>query len=235
MQIKSIFNKQNIKYTILFIISFLIIVTNRVINGFGSIVWLTDFASIFAILGAVFLAKHSIWGAVFYAISTLFTIPVSLVQHIWFNSIINVLVVLPSWILTIHKWNKCNQSQNTFIKSLNKRQIATTILFIIPLITLFIFILYMLKGNLFYLDAPYSTLCAIGVIFSAFALIEQFYLYSIGNVIGIIMYILLTIQNFNNFSLILVCLIQLIINISAIINWRKILKQNTLQTQPQKD
>ena len=232
MQIKSIFNRENLKYTILFIISFLIIVTNRVINGFGSIVWLTDFASIFAILGAIFLAKHSILGAIFYGLSTMFTIPVSLVQSVWFNTIINILIVLPSWIITIHNWRKSNKSNNTFIQSLTKRQTTTTILFIIPLITLFIFILYLLKGNLFYLDAPYSTLCAIGVIFSAFALIEQFYLYSIGNVIGIIMYILLSIQDFNNFSLILVCSIQLVINISAIINWRKILKQNTLQTQP---
>ena len=232
MQIKSIFNRENLKYTILFIIAFLIIVTNRVINGFGSIVWLTDFASIFAILGAIFLAKHSILGAIFYGLSTMFTIPVSLVQSVWFNTIINILIVLPSWIITIHNWRKSNKSNNTFIQSLTKRQTTTTILFIIPLIILFIFILYLLKGNLFYLDAPYSTLCAIGVIFSAFALIEQFYLYSIGNVIGIIMYILLSIQDFNNFSLILVCSIQLVINISAIINWRKILKQNTLKTQP---
>ena len=141
MQIKSIFYRENLKYTILFIISFLIIVTNRAINGFDSIVWLTDFASIFAILGAIFLAKHSILGAIFYGLSTMFTIPVSLVQSVWFNTIINILIVLPSWIITIHNWRKSNKSNNTFIQSLTKRQTTTTILFIIPLIILFIFIL----------------------------------------------------------------------------------------------
>ena len=240
MQISTIFNRQNIGYTILFVVTFIIIVTNRIIHGFTSIVWLTDFASITAILGAIFLAKHSIFGAVFYGISTLFTIPVSLVQHIWFNSIINIIIVVPSWIIAIINWHKSNKSQNTFIHTLSPKQATTTILLIIPTIALLTYVLFLLNGNLFYLDAPYSTLCALGTILATFALIEQFYLYSTANAIGIVMYILLTIQNPNNFSLILVCFIQLIINIVAIINWRKILKNKQNQTQiidkqPKKD
>jgi len=232
MQIKTLFNRENILYTILFSILMIVIIINRIYCGFENIVWLTDFASIFSIIGVIFLAKHSIIGPISCLISTAFTIPVSLVQSIWLNVIINTFIILPFWTLSIIRWRKSNKSNTVFIQSLNKYQTITTTCILICLIVLVAYILYLFNGNLFYLDAPYSILCATAVIFSSFALIQQFYLFSLANAIGIIMYFLLTLQNINNICLIFVNLILLIINISALINWRKILKnkQNTTTT-----
>lgn len=232
MKIKTLFNRENILYTILFSILLIVIIINRIYCGFENIVWLTDFASIFSIIGAIFLAKHSIFGPISFLISTAFTIPVSLVQSIWLNVIINTFIMLPFWILSIIRWYKSNKSNQIFIQTLNKYQTITASCILICLILLVAYILYLFNGNLFYLDAPYSLLCATAVIFSAFAFIEQFYLFSIANATGIIMYFLLTLQNINNISLIIVNLILLIINISALVNWRKILKnkQNSTTT-----
>ena len=47
---KSIFNKENILYTLIVVIGCAVIITNRAIAGFKNILWIADFGSIFGII-----------------------------------------------------------------------------------------------------------------------------------------------------------------------------------------
>lgn len=223
---KKLFNKDNIFYTLIFLINIIIIAVNRIINGFDSILWICDISSIFSVLNIIFNAKHTIWGLVFNFVATLFIAATDVIQHIWLNAFICIVINAPMLLFGIIRWRK-NAKNNNESKNLNslskKWKIIVWSIFAICSVG-FIFVLKALGGNLYVFDAVYSIGCVIGVILCSFAYIDQFQIFTVANLFGFTMYIMLTIQNPNNLSLIFTSVIYLIMNIVGYFNWRKIIK-----------
>ena len=96
---KKLFNKDNIFYTLIFLINITIIAVNRIINGFDSILWICDISSIFSVLNIIFNAKHTIWGLVFNFVATLFIAATDVIQHIWLNAFICIVINAPMLLL----------------------------------------------------------------------------------------------------------------------------------------
>ena len=226
MNFKVLFNKQNIFYTLIFIFGLLIIVINRSIVGFNDVLCILDLATFFSILYVIFTAKHTVWGLVFDLIATFIIAFANAYQHLWLNLAVCVLVGIPNLTWGIIKWKqneKIDKTKN--LKNLSKRNLLFVFLVYFLLSVIFAIILYFLKGNLFYLDAIYSAGCAIGLVFSSRAYIDQFYLYIFADIFGITMYTMLTIQNINNISMIFTSVIFIVGNFIGLFNWRKFLKK----------
>ena len=230
--IKSAFSKENIFYTIVFLINIVIVVVNRAINGFSNLLWICDISSIFSVLNIIFTAKHTIWGIVFNFIATLFIATTDIIQHIWLNAFICIVINAPMLLYGIIRWRKNAKSDNS--KNLNtlskKMKIIVWCTFAICSVG-FIFLLKALGGNLYVFDAVYSCGCVIGVILCSFAYIDQFPVFIVANLFGIAMYTMLTIQNLNNLTLIFNAVIFLVMDIIGYINWRKILKSQSEDNQ----
>ena len=222
---KTLFSKENIFYTIVFIINLSIIIINRCINGFHKVLWICDLSSIFGITNAIFAAKHKIHTLTFNLLSTLILIVTNTYQHIWLNAFTCLFICTPLLIIGIFRWRKNEEKGETNLNSLSKMSIVISWSCYIIVSIIFIFILKALNGNLYYLDAFYSAGCVFGVILSSFAYINQFEFFIFANIFGIAMYILLTIQNINNLPLAFMTIIYLILNTVSYINWRKLRKQ----------
>lgn len=230
--IKSMFSKNNVFYTIIFLINIIIIAINRAINGFDSILWICDISSIFSVLNIIFNAKHTIWGLVFNFIATLFIAATDIIQHIWLNAFICIVINAPMLLYGIIRWHKNTKAENEN-KNLNtlstKWKIIIWSAFALCSVG-FTFLLKSLGGNLYVFDAIYSSGCVFGVILCSFAYIDQFKIFTVANVFGLIMYIMLTVQNPNNVSLIFTSVMFLVMNIVGFFNWRKIIKSQKMET-----
>lgn len=229
--IKKLFNKDNLLYTITFFINLIIVIVNRIINGFNSILWICDISSIFCTLNIIFTAKHSILGLIFNFIATILISTTNIIQHIWLNAFISIAINAPILFFGIIRWHKNTKNNENNLNILNKKwQIIVWIIFATCSLG-FIFVLKSLGGNLYVFDAVYSIGCVLGVILCSYAYIDQFKIFTVANVFGIIMYILLTIQNLNNLPLICTVIIYLIMNIVGYFNWKKIIKTNKNKTK----
>ena len=205
-----------------------VIITNRVLNGFGDILWLSDMVSILSFAYVIFAARHSWFGLLFNFLATCVLIAVDLIQHVWLNAAICIFISVPFLIFGMIRWSKNKKSGNDD-KNLNKlstkMQIIVWILYAVLCVP-FAFLLKALNGNLYVFDAIYSLGCVVGLILFSFAYIDQFFVFIVANIFGLVMYILLTIQNTNNLSLIIIVFIYIIGNIIGFINWRKLLKKD---------
>ena len=231
--IKSLFKKDNLLYSVIFLASITLTIINRAINGFDGILWICDFSAIFSVLNVIFNAKHTIWGLIFNFVGTVFIAVTDIIQHVWLNAFICIVINAPMLLYGIFRWRK-NSKNNNESKNLNslskKWQIIVWSIFAIVPIG-FIFVLKALGGNLYVFDAYYSIGSVIGVILCSFAFIDQFKVFIVANLFGLVMYILLTIQNLNNLSLIFTAVIFLIMNIVGYFNWRKIIKNKNESTE----
>lgn len=228
--LKLAFSKENLFYTIVFLINIAIVVVNRSIIGFNNLLWICDISSIFSVLNIIFTAKHTIWGLVFNFIATLLIATTDIIQHIWLNAFICIVINAPMLLYGIIRWRKNAKNENASknLNSLSKKmKIVVWGLFAACSVG-FIFLLKALGGNLYIYDAFYSCGCVIGVILCSFAFIDQFPIFTVANVFGLIMYIMLTIQNPNNLTLIFNAIIFLIMDIIGYINWRKIMKTESV-------
>ena len=218
------FRKINLLYLFIFIVGILIIVVNRVLVGFNNILWMIDFASFFSLLYVIFTAKHSIFGLVFDLLATLVMVATNSIQHLWLSLAVCVLICVPNLTIGIFKWRrnqKINDSLN--LKKLSKKHFTLVFCLYIVVSVVFAIILFYLNGNLFYLDAFYSAGCALGVILSSFAFIDQFYVYLFVDIVfGLPMYTMLTIQNINNITMIFTTLVFIMGSIVGLINWKKL-------------
>lgn len=217
--------KENLIYIIIFILDLILICVNRAINGFGNILWVSDLSSFFGILNVIFTAKHTIFGLIFNLISTIFISVTSIYQKLWLNAVCCIFISVPSLLIGIIKWHKNEKSgngQNLNTLSKKSRIFAFVSFIIVSIIALLI--LKYFNGNLYYLDAFYSISCVYGILLCSFAFIDQFKYFITSNVIGIVMYTILTIQNINNLPFLFTTIIYLIVNIMGYINWIKIKK-----------
>ena len=221
---KSIFSKNNIFYTIIFIIALLVIIANRIINGFHKVLWICDIASICGILNVIFAAKHKIYTLYFNLLSTILLAVTNIYQHVWLNAFICIAINSPMLAVGIFRWKK-NDKKNGNLNELSKKSqiISWSIYALVSVI--FIFILKAIGGNVYVFDAIYSAGCVFGVIFSSYAYIDQFKFFTFANLFGVAMYIILTIQNINNLPLLFTNIIYTIIEIIGYINWRKLQKE----------
>ena len=221
--VKRLFAKENVFYTITFIIAMIVIVANRIINGFHKVLWICDVASIAGILNVIFAAQHKIYTLYFNLLSTLLLVITNVYQHIWLNTFTCAAICVPTLIFGIFRWKK-NEKKNGNLNELSTKNsiIAWSVYALISVI--FIFVLKALGGNVYVFDAIYSAGCVFGVIFSSYAYIDQFKFFTFANLFGIVMYVLLTIQNINNLPLLFTNIIYTIIEIMGYINWRKLEK-----------
>lgn len=230
---KSCFTKQNLFYTIIFLISMCVIITNRALTGFESILWIADIGSVCGILYTIFMAKHSVLGFVFNIFSTAVMIVTGLIQHIWLNSAVCILISIPNMIYGLIKWikNKNRGNEDANLKTMKKSHQA--VWWIVTLIAsgVFTVILYFLGGNLFYLDSCFSATCMVGVILSSRMYLEQYYFFIPANILGVIMYTILSIQNINNLPYVITNVIFTIVSFMGLFNWIKLNKQKTLKQE----
>lgn len=224
------FNLSNnpILYGIIFIVGLIVVIINRINLGFSSILWICDLGSIFGILQVIYLAKHSYLGYVFNIIASSIIGITSLIQHVWLNAVICLLINVPSMIMGLINWLKNEKTDETKnLKTMPKKSLLAWTGATIVIIAIFTVILWLLKGNLFYLDAGFSALCMVGVILTSKMYIEQYYFFLPSNIIGIIMYVILSLQNPNNIPYILTNVVYLIVNLLGLANWTRIKKQQS--------
>ena len=220
------FNKEQLFYTIIFLISVVFVVTNRCIVGFGNILWIADIGTICGVLNIVNTAKHNVYGLIFNAISSAFIVATAIIQHVWLNAVVTLFVNIPFLIVGIIKWKKHereNQSEKN-LKVMKKKNFLLLLVLLIVADIAFTIILYYLNGNLFYLDAFFTSLCMVGVILSSNMYKEQFHYFITANFIGMIMYSILSAQNINNIPYVLLLTIDFIVAIKGLINWSKLEK-----------
>ena len=223
---KNLFKKENVFYTLIFIVSIIVIIVNRIFVGFKNILWIADIGTICGVLNVIYTAKHSVFGLIFNAISSSFIVATSIIQHVWLTAFITLFISIPFLIVGIFNWNK-NQKNNEEEKNLKTMRKNSLILLISSLIVvdaIFTIILYFLKGNLFYLDAIVSSCCLMGIILSSKMFLEQFYFFIPGNFCGIIMYSLLSTQNINNLPYAFLFIIDFIVVIMGLVNWKKLVR-----------
>lgn len=224
--IKKQFEKDQLFYTIIFLISVVFVVTNRCIVGFGNILWIADIGTICGVLNIVNTAKHNVYGLIFNVISSAFIVATAIIQHVWLNATITLFVNIPFLIVGIIKWKKHereNQEEKN-LKVMNKKKFVLLLVLLAVVDVIFTVVLYYLKGNLFYLDAFFTSLCMVGVILSSNMYKEQFHYFITANFIGMIMYTILATQNINNIPYVLLLTIDFIVAIKGLVNWSKLEK-----------
>ena len=223
---KSIFNKENILYTLIVVIGCAVIITNRAIAGFKNILWIADFGSIFGIIYIVCKAKHNIFEFILNICSTIFLGVTSIMQHLWLTGAICVIVSIPCQIMGIVNWirNKKNDKTKN-LQKLSKKVLLILCGVCLALTAGFAGLLWYLDGTLFYLDAIYSATFLIGIILASRCYIDQFYFFIPCNTLGVVMYGILCAQNINNLPLALLNLVFTITIILGYFNWRKLIKK----------
>jgi len=230
---KKLFCKGNLFYIIIFVVSVVVIFANRIINGFDSIVWVIDLCSFFSVLYVIFTARHTIWGIVCDLIASVFLVIGTIVQHVWLNAFMCIFISVPMLTIGIFRWKNNEQKvknadeTNLFEFTKKSKVILYSIYFIMSI--LLGVVLYFLESNVFYFDAIYSVGCAIGVVLSSRAYIDQFYVFMVADIFGLGMYLLLTIQNINNLSMVITEIIFIIGNFKGLIEWKKIQRKNMLK------
>lgn len=224
--IKQQFSKEQLFYTIILLISIMFVVTNRCIVGFKNILWIADIGTICGVLNIVNTAKHNVWGLIFNAISSAFIATAAIIQHVWLNAAVTLLINIPFLIVGIFKWKKHEKEnhEEKNLKVMKKKNLILLTLLLLVVDAIFTVILYYLNGNLFYLDAFFTSLCMVGVILSSNMYKEQFYFFIVANFIGMVMYTILTTQNINNMPYILLLTIDFIVAIKGAINWTRLEK-----------
>ena len=223
-KIKELFNKENIMYTIMFLVVFAIIVVNRAIIGFSGWLWITDLASIFYMMFQIATAKHKASMHILNIITNVFLGTSAILQNVYFLAVVCFCISIPLRVVGIINWNK-NKNKKTEgelnINKLPKKWLVLGAVLSVVLIAVSMFILWKLDSNLFYLDAVTQGLCIVGLILSANMYIEQFYFFIVGGVTGIVMYVLLTIQALDNLPLVIINVIVTALAVVAYFNWRK--------------
>ena len=216
-------SKNDIYCIIIFTISITGIIINRAINGFGNILWIADFGSIFGVLYSIFATRHSI---------LIFIATTSLLQHIYFNAVFCFAVSAPLILLGIINWKRNDKKdKNKNLKALSKRGKIIFPITLIAVLPVIMVVLWKLNSNLFYLDAINTSLCFIGLMLSSQMYYEQFYVFLVANIVGIVMNSILCTQNLNNIVYVLMNIVYFISTIISIINWKKLYsqQQNSLQ------
>ena len=231
--LKNCFSKQNLFYTLTFVISMAIIITNRILMGFGSILWIADLGSIFGILYVIFMAKHSIWGFVFNILATIFICATSFIQHVWLNSFVCVAISLPNLIFGLVMWikNKKQNREEQNLKNMNKKGCYIWWGITLGVSALFTVVLWLIGGNLFYIDGTFSAMCVVGVILSSRMYIQQYHFFIPANMLGVALYVVLTIQSLNNLPYVITNIIYTIVSVMGLINWKKLQKNYQMQNQ----
>lgn len=227
----SLFSKENIFYTIVIFIALVVLVTNRALNGFTSLLWLADFASLFGVIYVVLIAKHNFWGLVFNLLSSILLVFINIYQKIYFTGLVCLCISIPSIIFAIINWKREDKQGKDNLNVLtSKGKIISWLLYLVVAI-IFGTILYFLNGNLFYLDALYSAGITVGLILCARAYIDQFAIFIVADIFAIIMYLILCVQNLNNISLLFMVFIFEIVSIKAHFNWKSLLKNKKIKNQ----
>lgn len=232
--IKQQFSKDQLFYTIIFLISVVFVATNRCIVGFDSILWIADIGTICGVLNIVNTAKHNVYGLIFNVISSSIIVATAIIQHVWLNATITLFINIPFLIVGIFNWKKHERQhqEEKNLKVMKKKNFILLALLLIVVDIIFTIILYYLKGNLFYLDAFFTSLCMVGVILSSNMYKEQFHYFIAANFIGMIMFSILSTQNINNIPYVLLLTIDFIVAIKGLVNWSRLEK---LQNEKQKE
>lgn len=229
--IKNPFSKENLKYSILIIVAFTCIIINRIIVGVGSILCIADIGSLAGIISIIFMAKHNVWGYVFNIVSLAVVTLTGFIQHIWLNATISLVIMLPNVVYGLITWikNEKNNNNDANLKALSKKALLIWWLFAIVLVGIFTFVLWKLDGNLFYLDAMITTLCVIGTLLCSRMYLDNYYFFIPANLVGMLMYTLLSIQDINNLPYIITYVIYTIVSVLGLMNWLKLNRQKNIE------
>lgn len=222
------FSKQNLFYTLVFIVSMAIIITNRILVGFGSILWIADLGSIFGILYVIFMAKHSILGFVFNILATLVISATSFIQHVWLNAFVCVAISLPNLVFGLVMWikNKKQNREDQNLKNMSKKWFYIWWGITLGVSAIFTVVLWLIGGNLFYIDGAFSAMCVVGVILSSRMYIQQYHFFIPANVLGVALYVVLTLQSLNNLPYVITNIIYTIVSVMGLFNWKKLNNKN---------
>ena len=222
--IKKQFAKENIFYTIILIVSTIVIVVNRVFVGFSNILWIADIGTFCGILNVINTAKHNVWGLIFNFISSGFIVATSIIQHICLTASITLCISMPMLLIGIINWRKnvkTNHEEKN-LKTMSRKNLLLITLLLIAIDAIFTVILYYLNGNIFYLDAGVTSCCLVAIILTSKMYLEQFYFFIIGNAFGIAMYTMLSFQNTNNIPYAFLFLVDFIVVIVGLFNWKRL-------------
>ena len=223
--------KQNLVYFLIFAVALAVIVANRCLVGFGNIIWLADLGSIFGILYVIYGAKHSILMHVFNFFSTMFIAVTNFIQRVYFSAFFAALIAIPLIVWGFFKWRsneKVDYTKN--VQKLTKRGYVISALIFAVALPVIIVVLWKLNTNLFYLDALYASFCFVGLVLSSHMYIEQFFTFLIADIFQFSLYLMLTIQNINNLSYLLMTCVFIAFNIISIVNWVKIYGEQHKET-----
>ncbi|MDR0831607.1 MAG: nicotinamide mononucleotide transporter family protein [Bacillales bacterium] len=198
-------------------LTLILITLSHIFLPFQPISILSDFATLSGVLYSAFLITKKKYSLHLGVINNVLLGISTILQHVWLTAFICLIYSVPSLLIAVIRNRATTEAP---IKTLNIKQALLSFLVYLSLSGLFMIILYLLKGNLWYLDAFVNA----GLILALFFITKNnyycYYFFTISALVGVIMYVLLTIQDSSNSSLIILWFIYLMGDIVGLINWK---------------
>lgn len=203
-------------------VSLATLITFRVIEGFGDILWISDISSIIGILATIALTGHHPIGYLLFAAANCILLYVTWIQQVYFsfgNFAVGIILMLWGFI-SFYRNKKKDSAQNA--KKLTKKQWLFFALFYAVVLPAVMVGLWALDSRYFYLDAfvVAGTLTATALISNQFY--QAYYFYITGNMAAIILYILLSMENINNVGTVVMYVVFQVTNFIGLATWKKI-------------
>ena len=203
------------------------IVTLNFIFGFSVLSILSSIGSVAGIIYTVLAMSTSKFSFFFGIINNIFYGIVALMTRVYLLFAYAVIFCIPILIIGIVNQLRKYKKESK-IKKMSKGLFS--LLLPIQLIgyIVFVFGLFMLNGNYYYLDALMTSFLMISLILLTNFILECYIYFSIGSLLGVVMYILLTIQDISNISILIMWVCYFLCAIIGFVNWTKLyrLQQN---------
>lgn len=223
--------KLDIFYLAAFILTLAFVITMRCIEGFGDIVWLTDIRVIFGITGVILLTKQKWLTYPCEIVAIVLVGVVAIVQHVWLTGVVAFAVSLPMAIYAMINWKKGAKSEKPAVRKLTKKQYLVISIVGLAALAPSMFLMYYIGGNVWYLDSVLFVLTFIRLYLYANLYLDMFYIQLTDNVFAISMFAILSFQNINNVSNIVMYLILIPLNLIGLLNWKTLHKQQQGETK----
>lgn len=208
-------------WKIYFVIACLIVVAGSV---YQSSTLILTVASLCGVIYSLLVAKNIKWSLIFGIINVGTYGFILLGENIYGGFIYNVLYSLPMLIYGFFYWSKSNQEKESGIKKLNFNTKLMGSICIVITIIIYACVLNSFGGENILLDSSTSVLGYVGIYLLTNKYVEQWNIWILSNIINVILWVSLSIEDVSNTPLALMWIIYFINSFYGYISWNKKLK-----------
>ncbi|MCL2771231.1 MAG: nicotinamide riboside transporter PnuC [Firmicutes bacterium] len=216
-------------YLAIFMATVAFVVAMRLRNGFGNILWIADISTLFGVAYAIFLAKGRFIAFPLNIISTIILGVISVMQAVWLNGVLTLLIALPMTTLAMFNYKKNQIGEGEAAEPTVKRLSAKQLMYLLPAmlgaIVALMLLLYYVGGNVWYLDALVFVTTATALVLLSNQYLEMFHFFLLANAFNIAMFIMLSFQNINNMSMLFLFGVFTITNAIGLYNWLRMYRR----------